>query len=110
MSIQLTATFDVLALRFRFRANRALAFPPGTAGNFFRGQFGKALKRRADDYYSQFFAPVSPDAMGPSGLHDPPRPFVFRVRHLEGKRIALGEVFQANMNLFDVRDPAAALC
>jgi len=49
--------------------------------------------------YTRFFAPVRVTGV-PSGLHDPPRPFVLRVRHLEGttlKNFHIGlNVFQTN--------------
>ena len=45
-------------------------------------------------------------ATGPSGLADPPRPFVFRVSQLAGRAIAPGEEFCFDVNFFDTRHPA----
>jgi len=69
---------------------------PDQAANLFRGQFGKILHRRDPEMYAQFFAPVRELGV-PSGLHDPPRPFVFRVRHLDGARV---ERFHIGLNVF----------
>lgn len=46
----------------------------------------------------ELFAPRP--AGGPSGLADPPRPFVFRCRHLDGVTVAAGESFHFHVNLF----------
>ncbi|HVW10031.1 MAG TPA: CRISPR system precrRNA processing endoribonuclease RAMP protein Cas6, partial [Bryobacteraceae bacterium] len=37
---------------------------------------------------------------GPSGFADPPRPFVVRARHLDGRRIESGERFYFDLNVF----------
>jgi CRISPR-associated endoribonuclease Cas6 len=37
---------------------------------------------------------------GPSGLADPPRPFVFRARHLDGATLLRGENFHFDLHLF----------
>ena len=50
--------------------------------------------------YARFFAPVAEG--GPSGLHDPPRPFVLRVRHLDG---AFLQQFHIGMNVFETNQP-----
>lgn len=73
-----------------------MRFLPGETANLFRGQFGKILYRRDPAVYARIFAPVAQG--GPSGLHDPPRPFVLRVRHLEG---AVLDRFHAGINLFE---------
>jgi hypothetical protein len=52
------------------------------------------------------FEPVL--AEGPSGLADPPRPFVFRAGHLDGKLIAAGETFFVDVHVFDLHEPALA--
>ncbi len=62
----------------------------------FRGQIGKLLHRADPATYARFFAPVL-DAGVPSGLHDPPRPFVLRVRHLEGAALSR---FHIGINVF----------
>lgn len=45
-------------------------------------------------------------AAGPSGFAHPPRPFVFRAAHLDGRTIAPGEPFSLDVHVFDLRDPA----
>jgi len=62
------------------------------SSNLFRGALGLALPRA-------IFAPGLLTA-GPSGLAQPPRPFVLRARHLDGKRYAAGERFQLSVHLF----------
>lgn len=73
-----------------------MRFPADGTANLFRGQFGKFLYRRHPDVYQRYFAPIRAEGV-PSGLHDPPRPFVFRVRHLEGARL---DRFHVGLNLF----------
>lgn len=41
----------------------------------------------------------------PSGLADPPKPFVLRASHLDGRRFGPGETFAFDVNLFDLRAP-----
>ena len=91
--------FDLIPLRLDFQARDTLFFPPSKAANIFRGAFGLALKRvaRAADY-ARIFEPRCDG--GPSGLADPPRPFVFRARHLDGRTIAAGSGFHFHLNLF----------
>jgi hypothetical protein len=101
MPSQGTSTFDLFALRFDFMAEEALH---GVPANLFRGQFGKVLHRRHADLYRRWFAPVKEIGV-PSGLHDPPRPFVLRVRHLEQ---GIGNAFHVGFNLFDTDDPQIA--
>jgi len=86
-------TFDLYPLRFRFAALKLRDF----SANTLRGQLGSALKKIDGDAYSRFFAPRA--AAGPSGLADPPRPFVFR---------ALGPL-EVGLNLFLTRAPAIEL-
>src|SRR5579862_1414837 len=111
MSSQVTApgglqgTFDLYPLRFGFRALDRIHFPPGKSGNVLRGHFGKILKQRSEAAYTRFFAPTSPAGQSPSGLHDPPRPFVIRASHLDGLTIAPGEPLLVGINLFEVREP-----
>jgi hypothetical protein len=100
MPSQGTSTFELFALRFQFTAQLAVHFPQGQTANLFRGQFGKILYRRDPAAYARFFAPVG--EAGPSGLHDPPRPFVLRVRHLDG---AVLDRFHVGLNLFETNRP-----
>lgn len=50
--------------------------------------------------YARAFEPQALEGT-PSGLADPPRPFVFRAAHLDGMAIAAGEQFHFDVNLFD---------
>jgi hypothetical protein len=84
--------FVVHSARFVFEAQDPIHFPQGKAANVLRGALGYALDE-------QIFRPRQ--TQGPSGLADPPRPFVFRVRHLEGRSFQPGDRFPIEMNLFD---------
>jgi len=86
------ATFDLYPLRFRFETCKLRDF----SANTLRGAFGSALKKTDADAYARFFAPKRAAGSGPSGLADPPRPFVFRM---------LGPL-EVGMNLFLTREPA----
>jgi hypothetical protein len=83
--------FEFYPLRLEFTARESLFFPPGKAANTLRGALGTALDEK-------LFAPVA--AGGPSGLADPPRPFVFRARHLDGRAIHPGDAFHFDLNVF----------
>jgi hypothetical protein len=94
-------TFDFYPLRLHFAAQRRIHFPAGNPANILRGSFGATLKRIASaETYTRIFEPKS--RSGPSGLGDPPRPFVFRARHLDGRMVAPGEAFHFDINVFDV--------
>ena len=112
--------FRFYPLRFEFVALDPLYFPPGKASNVLRGALGIIFRsiacttecRRDDNSKQCSFRNVCPYAKvfeprtdsGPSGLADPPRPFVFRASHLDGKRLARGEAFHFDLNLFTL-DP-----
>ncbi len=86
------AHFRVRLLRLPFTVQRPIHFPAAFAANVFRGALGTRLPRK-------FFAP--PSALNaPSGLAEPPRPFVLRARHLDGLILAEGETFLLQLNLF----------
>lgn len=87
---------EVIVLDLRFRAEDVIEFPPGRAANILRGTLGKELHGSFE--YERFFAPQRAD--GPSGLKDPPRPWVLRVRHLDGARIKPGGLFSVCLNVF----------
>jgi hypothetical protein len=89
-------------LRLTFDAHRAFRFPV-PASNSLRGILGNNLWARADATYEQFFAPKL--ATGPSGLSDPPRPFVLRAAHLDGVAIAKAQRYVVDLHLFDLRTP-----
>ena len=84
--------FELYPLRFRYATCKLREFSP----NVVRGAFGSALKRIDPDAYRRWFVPT---AGRPSGLADPPRPFVFRVR----------SPLEAGLNLFVTREPAVEL-
>jgi hypothetical protein len=88
-------TFDLYPLRFSFATCKLRDF----SANTLRGAFGSALKKIDPDAYVRYFAPKSSEGSGPSGLADPPRPFVFRM---------LGPL-KVGMNLFLTREPAVEL-
>ena len=87
------STFDLYPLRFRVTPRHSAPL----TSNLLRGAFGSALKQVSEADYQRFFAPSATPGAGPSGLADPPRPFVFRLqnpRHI-------------GMNVFATRPPAA---
>ena len=88
-------TFTLYPLRFRFASCKLRHF----SSNTLRGAFGSALKKTDADAYVRFFAPKRADRAGPSGLADPPRPFVFR----------LLAPLEIGLNVFLIRDPAVEL-
>ena len=101
-------TFIVRPLRFRFLAKDPIFFPVDKPGNVVRGAFGLLFRElactcdaeHADNCaYARIFEP-KPRAGGPSGFADLPRPFVIRAAHLDGRRIAPGERFHFDLNLF----------
>lgn len=111
----------VLPVRFGLRALESIYFPPGKAANVLRGGFGSTFRsiactpgcvapetceNRASCIYAAVFEPRSAD--GPSGLADPPRPFVFRARHLDGLRVEPGGHFCFDAHLFDYRPATLA--
>jgi hypothetical protein len=98
-------------------------FPPGAAGNVFRGALGLLLRqvvcdpncaeartcaRATECAYARAFEPRQL-ARGPSGLADLPRPFALRAASLDNRRIAAGEAFALDMHLFDLAPGLAEL-
>ncbi len=107
--------FHIAAFRFIFRALESVYFPPGKSANVFRGGLGAVLRKfachpdcpgvrdcplRSNCAYSRLFEPVFDS--GPSGLADPPRPFVLRPRFGEGHHLASGAVLSLDVHLFDL--------
>jgi hypothetical protein len=104
-------TFRFHPLRFHFTARKRMRFAPGKSANLLRGAFGINLRgmctrecpgaqtcpRRAECAYAKVF---EPSAAGPSGLADPPRPFVFRASHLDGRAVVPGDAFHFDFHLF----------
>lgn len=85
----LAGCLRVLLLRARFTPHARLTFPSGAAVPI-RGALGFCLPEA-------IFRPHRDD--GPSGLRDAPRPFVLRVRHLDGRSFGPGEAFEIGVNL-----------
>jgi CRISPR-associated endoribonuclease Cas6 len=88
--------FRLCCYRFHFRAIETVYFPPGKASNILRGALGTTLRLDAG-------GPL--ELNRPSGLKEPPRPFVLRAAHLDGKRMKAGETFFLDVNVFDLRKP-----
>jgi len=84
--------FRFWRLRLWFQALAPIQFPPTLAANVFRGALGTRLPR-------PLFAPVR-HQKSPSGLGDPPRPFVLRARHLDGVRFLTNQRFSLDLHLF----------
>jgi hypothetical protein len=87
--LHLSLIFRLRAHHYHFRAIDSVYFPPGKAGNVLRGALGTVA--------------LPPGSSRPSGLADPPRPFVLRAEHLDGKRFEPGEEFSLGVNIFDPR-------
>ena len=114
-------TFDLCSYRFCLRARRAISFPASGPANWLRGGLGSTLRKiacaaqcpghdghptrecafRSACAYARIFEPVS---AGPSGLADPPRPFVFRASQLADRGIVPGETFWFGVNFFDTHE------
>ncbi len=114
-------SFELLAFRLEFLARDSIYFPPGKSGNIVRGAFGtifrqivcandchnaRTCEQRATCPYARIFEPVAQPADGPSGLHDWPRPFVFRAAHLDGVTIEPGKTFHFDVHIFDLKEPS----
>jgi hypothetical protein len=114
-------TFEFHPLRFEFQALDRITFRRDKAANSLRGAFGAALRRIACTppcsdpktcdragtcAYARVFSPTA-RIPGPSGFLDSPRPFVFRVRELDGINVEPGATFAIGIHLFDCRDAAA---
>ena len=107
--------FEFFRLRFHFQAVDPVRFPAGGASNTIRGAMGYTLRQVAcrchgdqhspDCAYTRIFAPRQVAAAGPSGLGDPPRPFVLRSRHLDGQTFGPQSPFSFDLHLFDIRNP-----
>jgi hypothetical protein len=109
-------TFEVLPLRFEFEALDEIHLPVGRTGNVFRGALGDLLRKvacrpdcpgakdcphRDACAYARFFEPRLDT--GPSGLSDPPRPFVLRPHDAADQTIPPGGWLRLDLHLFDVR-------
>jgi len=70
------------------------------SGNVLRGTFG-TINAGA---FARMFEPAASDER-PSGLAEPPRPFVFRASHLDGCTFKRGERFYFDVHVFEMRHP-----
>ena len=96
--------FSFRRVRFHFTALDPLRLPAGKAANTIRGAFGLALHETAPAVeYARLFHPQA--STGPSGLADPPRPFVLRCAHLEGLAARPDEAFWLDIHFFDIANP-----
>ena len=84
--------------RLNLLTRNAVSFPPYGAANLIRGQFGKSLF--AGPLYEKLFAPPH-RTEGPSGLKDPPRPYVLRTADLDGRSFAAGTLLKFSVHVFD---------
>jgi hypothetical protein len=100
-------TFEFYRFRFHFRALDQVHFPLGKSANVVRGAFGTVLRDAVPpSVYSRLFEPGSSLGAAPSGLADWPRPFVFRVAHLDGLTVRAGDSFFLDAHVFDLHQPA----
>ena len=96
----------VIVRRHWFDARDLIRFPEAKATNVLRGGFGHSLRAIATpDLYERVFQPKSLGS-GPSGLGDPPRPFLFRASHLDGLEVAKHDDFYFDVHIFG--DPEIA--
>jgi hypothetical protein len=100
------ATFGFYRFRFHFRALGLVRFPAGKAANVIRGGLGLALFHGTPPaVFSGLFQPHGAPGLTPSGLADPPRPFVIRAAHLDGLEAAAGSAFFWDVHAFDLAKP-----
>ncbi len=95
-AMDLSLGLSIVELKLATR--NPLVFTPHETANRIRGMWGKSLY--GGPVYERLFAP-SRRTDGPSGLKDPPRPYVLRTRSLEGKRFAAGEEIPFRVHVFD---------
>ena len=100
-------SFEFFRYRFHFRARDTVHLPAGKSANVVRGAFGNVLRDAVPPpVYARLFEPGAALAHSPSGLKDWPRPFVFRVAHLDGLTVQPGEPFHLDAHVFDLHEPA----
>lgn len=115
----MTDALRLYRLRFHFRCAERIYYPRGKASNVIRGALGTILREiacvphcagakqcdiRPQCAYSKIFEPAGWEG-GPSGLQDPPRPFVLRAAHLDGVTVEAGQAFTFDVHLFLTADP-----
>jgi len=91
-------SFGLFVVELTLTAKSPISFGEHEAANRIRGMWGKSLY--GGEMYSRLFAPSRRDA-GPSGLKDPPRPYVLRTRALDGRSFAAGEAIPFRAHVFD---------
>ena len=111
--------FEFYAYRFLFETRTAIHFPPGQSGNIIRGAFGTIFRSHACEPdctdsrvcehretcpYARIFEPSALDKV-PGGFADPPRPFVFRAAHLDGRTLRPLERFSFDTHIFYPEEP-----
>ncbi len=101
-AVEWGVTLEFQVVRFVCTSHCAFTFS-SPASNKLRGAIGNNLRERGDGSYERFFDPAQ--TTGPSGLSDPPRPFVLRCAHLDGVTVAKETTFQFDLHLFDLRTP-----
>lgn len=97
--------FRLRPVHLCFKALDAIHFPSGQSANVLRGAFGHLLRHSSGQ---ALFRPTALHG-APSGLAEPPRPFVFRAAHLDDRTIAAGEDFWFGVNLFDLSASAVGV-
>jgi len=97
--------FEAHAWRWKLRAVDTVRL--GHAGNTLRGALGYALAHMPE--YARFFRPEAVPGTGPSGLADPPRPFVLRAMHLDNLDMQPGQTFEFDIHSFETRIDRFAL-
>ena len=103
----IVTTFEFYRFRFHFRALDQVHFPSGKSANVVRGAFGTVLRDAVPpEVYARLFEPGRTLGAAPSGLADWPRPFVFRVAHLDGLTVPVGDSFYLDAHVFDLHQPA----
>ncbi|MCX6610108.1 MAG: CRISPR system precrRNA processing endoribonuclease RAMP protein Cas6 [Acidobacteria bacterium] len=90
--------FELFVAQLRLVAKSPISFGTYGAANLIRGQFGRELFEERPELYQHLFAP--PSAL-PSGLKDPPRPYVLRTRNLDGRSFRAGDEVPFSVHLFD---------
>ncbi len=90
--------FGLFVAQLRLVARSPISFGANSAANLIRGQFGRELFEERPELYQHLFAPPS---AAPSGLKDPPRPYVLRTRNLDGRSFRSGEEVPFTVHFFD---------
>ena len=102
----MAVSFEFFRFRFHFRAVTPVRFPPGKAANVIRGGLGLVLRQWAPPaVFAGLFQPEGGRGRTPSGLADPPRPFLIRAAHLDGVEAAAGATFYWDVHAFDTGHP-----